>query len=371
MFPLKPKDHDDDAALVSIPLVPGSSSVAKKGPEAKWGLLAGLLLILLFTVPYIINVEMNAGMEESPASNLNEFLVKAAQVQRNIDLATEQQIQVVRLPEEDMTNQPPAEAMVTTTQEVVDTNIGYTNIEMSPQPEQTTAVSETPQEVQTAPTEASVIPPEAEGDKKPKKEKKGKKEKALRGVDNDQQDQQKQQEQMSLSITIYGSKIDQRLGKQNPGKACLVFYSDDPAEIDNGASVLSTKICPDKRDRHIEFHMRGIFSTHPHAPGGGDEAQVRVQFIHAGPAVWATFFAQHDDKHETIVVPPGVAVHITELTANHKEEFYQDFDSVRVLYTSQYAARTRGHQHIFPSCVQFYETRRVDKKTKGLKGVWR
>ena len=166
-----------------------------------------------------------------------------------------------------------------------------------------------------------------------------------------------------MSLTIYGCKIDQKLGKQPPGKQCVTFYADDPEAVED---VISTKICPDERDRHIEFHLKGIFSSHPHVPGQADSEPVRVQYIHAGPLVWTTFFQQHDDKHETIVIPPGIVTDIKYLTVGHDEDFYSNFDSVRVLHTTAYVAKTKGHQATFPMCAQFYESSRVDKKSKGF-----
>lgn len=324
MFPLKPKDE-------------GIYPATKRGPEARWGLFAGIMLILLLTIPYIINVETNASMTESPSGNLNEFL----NMQKKV--STDQ------LSEAHMDTYQQQSAISNTmmmTQENIDMRTDQATVDSI------TNVSsgDTDTVGKTTYTEQDNSGAGSHNTQN----------KALRGI-NTHQDQHK-----VLTISIYGSKIEQRIGNQSPGKACVVFYSHDLSEIESGATVLSTKICPDKRDRHIEFHMRGIFSTHPHAPGGGTEAQVRVQYIHAGSGVWTTFFAQHDDKHGTVVVPPGASVHLTELTSNHNTEFYEEFDSVRVLYTREYVSSTRGHQHTFPNCVQFYESRRVDMKTKGF-----
>ncbi len=42
-----------------------------------------------------------------------------------------------------------------------------------------------------------------------------------------------------MSMKILGTKIDQKLGKQSPGKSCVVFYAEDPDVVKD---VVSTKV---------------------------------------------------------------------------------------------------------------------------------
>ena len=42
-----------------------------------------------------------------------------------------------------------------------------------------------------------------------------------------------------VTTEILGTKIDQRLGQQNPGKSCVVFYAEDPEVVKD---VVSTKV---------------------------------------------------------------------------------------------------------------------------------
>ena len=43
-----------------------------------------------------------------------------------------------------------------------------------------------------------------------------------------------------VTTKILGTKIDQRLGQQSPGKQCVVFYAEDPEVVKD---VVSTKVC--------------------------------------------------------------------------------------------------------------------------------
>lgn len=69
--------------------------------------------------------------------------------------------------------------------------------------------------------------------------------------------------------------------------------------------------------------MKGIFSSHPHAPNEVDSEPVRVRYVHAGSMVWTTFFQQHNDQHNTIVVPPGITTDIKYLTTDQEEIFHK------------------------------------------------
>ena len=69
--------------------------------------------------------------------------------------------------------------------------------------------------------------------------------------------------------------------------------------------------------------MKGIFSSHPHAPNEVDSEPVRVRYVHAGSLVWTTFFQQHNDQHNTIVVPPGITTDVKYLTTDQEEMFHK------------------------------------------------
>ena len=71
--------------------------------------------------------------------------------------------------------------------------------------------------------------------------------------------------------------------------------------------------------------MKGIFSSHPHAPNEVDSEPVRVRYVHAGALVWTTFFQQHNDQHNTIVVPPGITTDVKYLTTDQEEMFHKVF----------------------------------------------
>ncbi len=72
--------------------------------------------------------------------------------------------------------------------------------------------------------------------------------------------------------------------------------------------------------------MKGIFSSHPHAPGEADSEPVRVRYVHTGPLVWTTFFQQHNDQHQTLVVPPGITTDVKYLTSGQEDVFHQVHD---------------------------------------------
>ena len=302
MFPLKVAKVNEDGTPVSFSR--GSSSTLIRN-----GLIA-LLVLVIFVTPYVVNFEILE--KDSPGQNLDEFLNKM--------------------------NGDQAAAGITAQSE------GLESADVMP--------DVPPAEMPVVPA-GSLDPNGETGDP------------AVTSQDSAESKKAKRlrQKAEAVSLTIYGCKIDQKVGKQIPGKQCVVFYADDPEVVED---VVSTKICPDERDRHIEFHMKGIFSSHPHAPGQVDTEPVRVRYIHSGPLVWTSFFQQHDDKHENIVVPPGITTDIKYLTTGHDEDFQLNFDSVRVLHTTSYVSKTKGHQAAFPTCAQFYEAKIVDTKTKGF-----
>ena len=295
-----------------------------KKNNAKFGLFAVVLIvIIIFITPYVINFEWNAD-SESPGSNLNEFL-------SNMDTSMPDK-NPFKLPpgDSDSTNTPNRPDEISNASQTIDSQIISNSNSDQNGDDSTENVSQ---------LEKDPMNKEANTN--------------LRAREDD----------LVISKTIYGSKIDQKMGKQTPGKACVVFYSGDPA-VDE--EVISTKICPDTKDRHIEFHMKGIFSTHPHASGDSGFEPARVRYIHTGSLVWTSFFNQHDDKHETIVVPPDITTDIQYLTVGHEQDFDKEFDSVRVLHTNTFIFKTRGHQAIFPYCAHLTESKRVEAKTKGF-----
>ena len=303
-----------------------------KKNNAKFGLFAVVLIvIIIFLTPYVINFEWNAD-SQSPGSNLNEFL-------SNMDTSKS-------TPDK---NSFPGDSESAFNSKFIDTAIDTPNIPDAANVSQT--------------IDSQIISnsnSDQNGDESTENVRELEKEPINKDADTNLR---AREDNLVISKTIYGSKIDQKMGKQSPGKSCVVFYSDDPA-VDE--EVISTKICPDTKDRHIEFHMKGIFSTHPHASGDSGSEPARVRYIHTGPSVWTSFFNQHDDKHETIVVPPDITTDIQYLTVGHEQDFEKEFDSVRVLHTNTFIFKTRGHQAIFPYCAHLTESKRVEAKTKGF-----
>jgi len=112
--------------------------------------------------------------------------------------------------------------------------------------------------------------------------------------------------------------------------------------------------------------MKGIFSSHPHqALISPDGSPVRVQYLQTGQLVWTTFFNQHDIQHETIAVPPSFSTDTQFLSFGRVDYFHAEFDSVRVIHTNTYVSKTKGFQPSYSTCAQFYESKRIDVKTKG------
>lgn len=286
--------------------------------------IIGLIILAIFMTPYVINFEVNVE-KDSPAGNLDEFLdVKGA----NTNVAasgsstdtllntspSQQQQQQLRGVQGDNGSRSGSEGGGTG----ADMNTGSS----SPGGGGAGAVrsstgSLSPSQIGGSESTQGAAEEEATGGKASfsdgQNEDTGKK-----GADGKAGKSLSKKEKKvpdGVVTTILGTKIEQKLGKQNPGKTCVVFYAEDPDVVEN---VISTRICPDERDRHIEFHMKGIFNSHPHASG---EELVRVRYVQTGPSVWTTFFQQHNDQHATLVVAPGITTDIKYIS-NGKEDFF-------------------------------------------------
>ena len=168
-----------------------------------------------------------------------------------------------------------------------------------------------------------------------------------------------------LGKTILGASLEERVGALDIPSDCAVFYSDDPEFNPN---ALSTKICPNEKDNHISFHIKGVFGTHPNNTAfvNGEKA-AKVKFVATGTNVWATFFDQHNSTMQNYIVAPGNSIDIKTLSGAQFSTFYDDFDAVKILNGAETIGfKTKGAQAIYPECATFYESKELTVATEGF-----
>lgn len=166
--------------------------------------------------------------------------------------------------------------------------------------------------------------------------------------------------------TILGAKIEELIGNLgSPPPNCAIFYSDDP---EFNPKALATRICPDRTDNHIAFHIKGVFGTHPNNTQyvKGEKA-ARVKFVSTGKNVWTHFFNQHHETSQTFFVSPGNDIDMITLTNQQISKFYENFDTVKVMNADETVGfRFKGTQVLYPDCANYYGSNTLGPDVDGF-----
>lgn len=166
--------------------------------------------------------------------------------------------------------------------------------------------------------------------------------------------------------TILGARIEELIGNLgSPPPNCAIFYSDDP---EFNPKALATRICPDRTDNHIAFHIKGVFGTHPNNTQylKGEKA-ARVKFVSTGKNVWTHFFNQHHETSQTFFVSPGNDIDMITLTSQQISKFYENFDTVKVMNAEETLGfRFRGAQILYPDCANYYGSNTLGPDVDGF-----
>ena len=170
-----------------------------------------------------------------------------------------------------------------------------------------------------------------------------------------------------LGKSITGADLLETVGKRDTPPECATFYSDD---FEFNPKAVATTICPHEIENSITFHIRGIFATHPNNTfivNGVRSA--KMKYVTTGRNVWVTFSNQHDSTAQIHTIAPGNSLDISNTVGFQASRFYNDFDVVKLLYTSDVTAiKTKGKQLIYPECLQVYEAcgDNIDASTDGF-----
>ena len=166
--------------------------------------------------------------------------------------------------------------------------------------------------------------------------------------------------------TILGAKIEEMIGNLgSPPPNCAIFYSDDP---EFNPKALATRICPDRTDNHIAFHIKGVFGTHPNNTQyvKGEKA-AKVKFVSTGKNVWTHFFNQHQETSQTFFVSPGNEIDMITLTGQQISKFYDNYDTVKVMNADETVGfRFKGQQVQYPDCANYYGSNTLGPEVDGF-----